>query len=196
MFVTSEDIKKLMQEKLNMMKLDHEVWSGKSDTCVKSSQLEEPTMECQEEESLLGWGVEKQRSCRDTANEEAAEHDDRSSESEEVTMIEISEEPMKAGWEDARNLVEAKKRYVEDPIQRRESCADDANEAILVRAADVENDNGTVESCGDDAEEPMMVDTEDAEKPREAAQAADEDIHAVDYKSTEGKVEYAEKPTE
>ena len=46
MLGTSEDNKKLMQEKLNMTKLDHQVWSGKSNTCVKSSQLEEPTMEC------------------------------------------------------------------------------------------------------------------------------------------------------
>ena len=156
MLGTSEDNKKLMQEKLNMMKLDHEVWSGKSNTCVKSSQLEEPTMECQEEESLLGLGVEKQRSCRDTSNEEAAAHDDRSSESEEVTMIEISEEPMKAGWEDARNLVEAKTRDVEEPLERRKSCGDDAKEPILGRATDVENVTETVESCGDEAEELMM----------------------------------------
>ena len=42
---------------------------------------------------------------------------------------------MKAGWEDARNLDEAKTRDVKEPIERRKSCGDDANEPVLGRAA-------------------------------------------------------------
>ena len=103
---------------------------------------------------------------------------------------------MKAGWEDARNLDEAKTRDVKEPIERRKSCGDDANEPVLGRAADVENPNGTVELCGDDAEEPMMVEAEDAEKPRETAQATDEDIHEADNKSSKVKAEYDENPPE
>ena len=85
-----------------------------------------------------------------------------------------------AGWDVTRTLIEVKTGEVEEPIERRESCGDDAKEPILGRATDVENISETVESCGDDAKEPMMVEAEDAEKPREAAQAIDEDIHAVD----------------
>ena len=91
--------KRLMQ-KQNMTKLGHKVWSEKSQNYVKSSLPEKPTMkirECQEAESLHRWGVEEQLVCKDTANEEADEYDDRSCWSVEVTAIEISEEPMKAG---------------------------------------------------------------------------------------------------
>ena len=54
--------KRLMQ-KQNMTKLGHEVWSEKSQTYVKSSLPENPTMkirECQEAESLHRWSVEEQ----------------------------------------------------------------------------------------------------------------------------------------
>ena len=45
------------------------------------------TRECQVTESLHKWGVEKQLVCRDTANVEADECDDRASGSIEVTVI-------------------------------------------------------------------------------------------------------------
>ena len=99
--------KRLMQ-KQNISKLGHEVWSEKSQTYVKSSLPEKPTVnirECQGAESPHRWGVEEQLVCKDTANEEAAEYDDRSRGSVKVTTNEISEEPMKAGWDVTRNLI-------------------------------------------------------------------------------------------
>ena len=71
--------------------------------------------ECQVAESLHRWGVEEQLVCKDTTNEEADEYDDRSLGSVKVTMMEISEEPMKAGWGVTRNLIVVKTEDVEVP---------------------------------------------------------------------------------
>ena len=112
-----------------MTKLGHEVRSEKSQTYVKSSLPEKPTVnirECQGAESPHRWGVEEQLVCKYTANEEAAEYDDRSGGSVKVTTNEISEEPMKAGWDVTRNLIVEKTQDVEVPNERRESCRDDA----------------------------------------------------------------------
>ena len=142
---TSENVMEISQynerlmQKQNMTKLGHEVRSEKSQTYVKSSLSEKPTMkirECQEAESLHRWGVEEQLVCKDTANEEADEYDDRSCGSVEVTAIEISEEPMKAGWDVTRNLIVAKTGDVEEPNERRDSCRDDASKSTLVKDED------------------------------------------------------------
>ena len=128
-----------MQKWENMTKSGHEVWSEKSQTYVKSGLPEEPSMEIregQEAESLHRWGVEEQLVCKDTANEEADEYDDRSCGSVEVTAIEISEEPMKAGWDVTRNLIVAKTGDVEEPNERRDSCRDDASKSTLVKDED------------------------------------------------------------
>ena len=92
--------------------------------------------ECQDAESLHRWGVEEQLVCKDTANEEADEYDNRSCGSVEVTAIEISEEPMKAGWDVTRNLIVAKTGDVEEPNERRYSCRDDASKSTLVKDED------------------------------------------------------------
>ena len=138
----SKDTRKLMTKRQNMTKLGHEVWCEESQNYVKSSLPENPTMktrECQETESLHKWSVEKQLVCRDTASVEDDECNDRSSGSIEVTAIEISEKPMKTGWDVTGTPIVVKTDQVEEPLERREPCGDDAKEPILGRATDVEN---------------------------------------------------------
>ena len=147
----SKHNRKLMQKLKNMTKSGHEVGSEKSQTYVKSGLPEEPSMkirECQEAESLHRWGVEEQLVCKDTANEEADEYDDRFRGSVEVTIIEISEEPMKVGWDVTRYLICVKTGDVEEHNERREFCTDDAIEPIQVKVADIVKLDETAESIG------------------------------------------------